>query len=365
MKKIHDVILIFVFSLAVFLMPFLFVFSEKDGVSYSERRALKSLPELTADKLFAGAYSEELGSYLADNLPAREKLRKIKAFFHTGVLGVKENDSIAVVDGCAAKIIKKISAASLSNVVAKWRGVYYRHIAGKNVRGYISVIPDKSYFFARDLGYPSSKCESAVASVCAALPELKYIDVFPCVCLSDYYKTDTHIAQEKAGNIISALLSEMGANESDVTHTVRKSCDFYGVYRGQAALPLEADELNYVTSAVIDNCTVFDHDSGEYIPMYDLKAAHGRDGYEMFLGGSVGIAVIENAAAENDRRLVVFRDSFGSALCPLLAEGYKSVTAIDLRYSSDDEIDKAVDFDGCDVLFLYSVHTLENSYQMK
>ncbi len=63
---------------------------------------------------------------------------------------------------------------------------------------------------------------------------------------------------------------------------------------------------------------------------------------------------MENATAENSRELILFRDSFGSSIAPLLLDGYSKITLVDIRYIHPDLLGKFVDFRGCDVLFLYS-----------
>jgi hypothetical protein len=48
-------------------------------------------------------------------------------------------------------------------------------------------------------------------------------------------------------------------------------------------------------------------------------------------------------------------------MVPLLVQGYKTVTVIDIRYISGAMLDRFVDFHGQDVLFLYSTLVLNNS----
>ena len=74
---------------------------------------------------------------------------------------------------------------------------------------------------------------------------------------------------------------------------------------------------------------------------------------------------IENPNAGNDRHLVVVRDSFGSALLPLLAQSYAKVTAVDIRYMMPNLVGNFVDFTDADVLFLYSSTVLNNSITLK
>ena len=99
--------------------------------------------------------------------------------------------------------------------------------------------------------------------------------------------------------------------------------------------------------------------------MYIMEKAYSKDPYEMFLSGTAPMITIENPAAKSDKELVLLRDSFGSSLAPLLAEGYKKITVVDIRYIQSSFIGNFVDFENCDVLFLYSTALLNNSLAMK
>ena len=74
---------------------------------------------------------------------------------------------------------------------------------------------------------------------------------------------------------------------------------------------------------------------------------------------------IENPNAATEKELIVFRDSFGSALVPLLLKDYKTVTVVDIRYLASDFVGDYVDFHGQDVLFLYSTLILNSSTTLK
>lgn len=62
---------------------------------------------------------------------------------------------------------------------------------------------------------------------------------------------------------------------------------------------------------------------------------------------------------------MVFRDSFGSSLVPLLVQDYAKVTLVDIRYVASDFVGQFVDFHGQDVLFLYSTLVLNSSSTLK
>jgi hypothetical protein len=77
------------------------------------------------------------------------------------------------------------------------------------------------------------------------------------------------------------------------------------------------------------------------------------------------VITIKNKENESGRRLVVFRDSFGSSIAPLWIEGYSEIVLVDLRYIPSDMLEEYVDFTNADVLFLYSTMMLNNSRAMR
>lgn len=84
------------------------------------------------------------------------------------------------------------------------------------------------------------------------------------------------------------------------------------------------------------------------------------------LGGARSIIRITNPNAAKERRLIVFRDSFGSSIAPLLAAGYSEITLVDIRYISPSSLGKLIDFTKADdALFLYSASVINNSETIK
>ena len=92
------------------------------------------------------------------------------------------------------------------------------------------------------------------------------------------------------------------------------------------------------------------------------------DSYDVFLSGATPLLTITNKEATTDRELILFRDSFGSSIAPLIIENYQKITMIDLRYIGSKYLASIndIDFtDNSDVLFLYSVPIINNSFTLK
>ena len=85
----------------------------------------------------------------------------------------------------------------------------------------------------------------------------------------------------------------------------------------------------------------------------------------MFLEGSKDIIEINNPNSNNNKKLIIFRDSFGSSIAPLFISSYSTITLIDIRYINSNSIDEYVSFDNSDVLFLYNTTLLNNSITLK
>ena len=74
---------------------------------------------------------------------------------------------------------------------------------------------------------------------------------------------------------------------------------------------------------------------------------------------------IVNPTSNSNKELIVFRDSYGSSLIPLLIEGYKKITVVDIRYVSSRILNNYIKFKDQDVLFMYSILTINNSFSIR
>ena len=161
----------------------------------------------------------------------------------------------------------------------------------------------------------------------------------------------------------SAGLKQDGLAGRDTLTALEKP--FYGVYYGQAALPMESETLYYLDSDLLRQCSVYDYETGKTGSVYDLSKLESRDLYDIFLSGARSLLTIENPNATSDRELIVFRDSFGSSMVPLLVQDYAKVTLVDIRYIHPDLLAEYIDFHGQDVLMLYSTLILNNSAALR
>lgn len=363
MKKSVKIGIFLVAALWLALAVFAWVHPARD-ISLSERRQLAKLPELSKSSLLDGSFMTKFESYTQDQFPFRESFREMKALFHLGILRQGDNNGIYLSHGSAAKLEYPLRERSLNRAAEKFRSVYDTYLQGKANKVLFSVVPDKGYYLASPGGYPSMDYES-LFDVFRGLPWAEYVDLTDCLSAESYYRTDTHWRQEAILPAAEKLAAALAAEIPDDLTATEVETPFYGVYRGQAALPMAPDTMYLMENGTLSRCEVDNRDTGLTGSVYDLEKLSGRDPYDVFLSGSVSMLTIRNPSADEDRKLIVFRDSFGSSMVPLLAESYREIVLIDLRYLPSAALGELVDFSGADVLFLYSTLVLNNSESLR
>lgn len=315
---------------------------------------------------------EQFETYAADQFPGRDLFRTLKAGLQRSVLRQKDVNGIYVTksaDGetVAAAMLYPQSDASVSHALQCFDRICATYLEGTNTNIYAAIIPDKNYYLAKQTGHLSLDYDAFFNVFEEDMTWAQWIDLAGTLSADCYYRTDPHWDQTKLLPVAQKLLTAMGQGpdtwkEQDVT-LCTSDTPFSGVYCGQTALPLTPDTLTWYTNDVLRSCTVTDANGASQL--YDVDALSGKDPYSFFCSGSVPLLTITNPNATTDRELVIFRDSFGSSIAPLLVPAYRSITLIDTRYMSLSLIGDYVTFTDQDVLFLYSTVLLNDSSTLR
>ena len=359
-------------------------FSPDQVYSFTERSYLDEFPELSVENILEkgdSSFMSEFNAYTLDQFPLRDTFRQLKAMFHLYALNQSDNNDKYIHDGYIAEMALLDEKTFQKNLQSMQRiyEKYLKDAEGCNV--YMAVIPDKNYYLADASGHMSLDYNDLFARVEENAPWATNISLLDKLDISDFYHTDTHWRQEKILDVAQKIANAMGAQGPKAEDfTLQKLADtFYGVYYGQIALPVAGEDMFLLRSDVLDNCLV-SYDGAEAVKgVYDwdrskvelVDKGNGKyevygDMYEVFLSKESGKIVIENPSAATDKELVVFRDSFGRSLIPLLVQDYAKVTVLDTRWLAGGTymLQNHIDFENQDVLFLYSALVL-NSVELK
>lgn len=363
-KNIRNILTLCLCAAIVFVLFVWCILKPADAVSKSERRPLAQMPKISAQAISKGTFMTDFEKYAVDQFPLREKFRTLKAFSVFKAFLQKDNNDLYVKDGFIAKAEYPLDKSAVERAAEKFNLINKKYLDQSN-KVYISLIPDKNYFLAEKSGHLSYDYPLLLETLRSKTKDMTYIDIFDLLEIEDYYKTDTHWRQEKIVPVAKRLAEKMGTEIDTDFKTLKVDAPFYGVYYGQCSLPVPAEEMYYLKNSAIESSKVFDSETDSFISVYNEDAKNGNDLYEFFLSGSKSLLKVENPNAKTDKELILFRDSFGSSIAPLLIDGYKTITLIDIRYISSNVLSRWVDFEGKDVLFLYSTTVLNNSITFK
>ncbi len=348
-------LILFGFSAAHLVLP--------DGeISAAERRKLAQVPEFTGEMLWNGEYADSTEKYLLDQFPLRDSLRTIKALWQFDVYHMRDNNGIYLVRGTdgvnksVCKLDRELLPAQVNATISNTNQVYETYLQGMRV--YFALIPDKNFFAAKSNGYPSLDYERMDEMLEAGLEEgIDYRGLTPCsdLTLDNYYSTDIHWRQECLNGVVENLSLAMNFAAPDFSKFSKTEYGpFYGAYYGQSALPVSADTLVTLSDENTDAAVVtgvgFDGEKA----VYDESDQKSLDLYDLYLSGAQAILTVTNPNGNTGKELIIFRDSFGSSLAPLLLDSYDKITLIDLRYVTTGILADYVEFHDQDVLFLYN-----------
>ena len=358
--KVKNIIVSILFSCILIVVLVVNIFSKDKDISVSERRRLASFPELSVNNLFNGTFFSNFDKYAVDQFMMRDIIRENKVRLD---LAIKNNyHDVYVYNDYLIKQEYPLNESSLKNLTNRINAISDKYLNDSKI--YYSVVPDKNYFVNN--GNLKMDYDLLISKMNTELSSFNYIDIMNSLSLEDYYYSDSHFKQENIVKVANVILDKMGNNYyKGINYNMQNVGVFKGVYSYQVPVKIKEDYINILTNEYIDNAIVYDNLNKIDINVYDKSKINSWDLYDIYLGGAKGLLTIYNNLASNEDELIVFRDSYGSSLVPLLISSYKKITVIDTRYISSNLLSDYVEFKGQDVLFLYSVSTINNSFTVK
>lgn len=357
--KIKDIVVTIIFLFTIIALFLINVIKEDTDISVAERRKLATMPELTTKSLFDGTYFKKFDSYVTDQFVERDAFRKIKIDIELSTKG--EYNNLYLYDDYIIEEIFPLNSNSINNLTNKINYIKDTYL-NNNSNIYYTIIPDKNYFVNNgNLKLNYNKLQDMMKN---NLSNINYINIFDKLTLDNYYKTDTHWKEEDLFNVANTIANQMNFDITN-NNVVNTITTFNGSYAGRLSVTKDIDTIKTISNPSTLNSSVYNYETKKYTDIYDYTKINSLDKYDIYLSGAVPIIDIINNNSSSDKELIVFRDSYGSSLIPLLIEGYKKITVIDIRYISSKILNKYIDFNDQDVLFMYSILTINNSFSIR
>ncbi len=354
MEKIKNIIISIFFVLFISIIFILNLITKDQDISISERRKLEQFPKFTINTIINGTAFKKFDKYTTDQFIKRDDFRNIKANIQLKLRGNYNN--LYIYNDYIVEQLYPLNIDSVNNVVDKINYIKNTYLKNNNI--YLSIIPDKNYFINQN----NLKFDYQYMVDLLKKTDIKYINIFDDLKLENYYYTDSHWKIESLDKVVNKLRLEMNFNIS--SYNIEEISKFKGVYASRLPINLKEDTIKILHNDIIDNSVIYDYESKKHDKIYNYSKLDSYDKYDIYLSGEKALIEI-NTNSTSNKELIIFRDSFGSSLIPLLTNGYKKIIVVDTRYIFPKILSKYIDFNNKDVLFIYSSSLINNSYTLK
>lgn len=360
-NKLKNIIQTIIFISILFVIFILNLIKEDEKISISERRTLASFPSIENG---VSEFGENFDKYATDQFIFRDFFRKIKTNYEFKILRKRDYNNLFIYNNSIYKMEYPLKENMIKKAAEKINSINEKYL--NNMNCYYAIIPDKTFYLKNKSEYLFLEHEKLVDIMKENVRNVKYIEISDCFNEESYYRTDLHIKQEEYQYAVNRISEQMGKNIIDFSKfEKRKITNFYGAYYGQIMREIEADGIYCLIDENTENSFTYNYENKQRKEVYDLEKINSNDLYDIFLSGAVPIIDIHNEKVNNGKELIIFRDSFASALAPLLLSNYSKITLIDIRYISSDSLAEYITFENQDVLFLYNDLILNNSLLLK
>ena len=341
MKKLLIIIFVSLISLFGFISLF-----NKEEISIYERRKLKAFPKIKDNNNFF----DDLDKYLSDHFIFRQDFREVKGFVNYNLFNISINNKVTI-KGDYLFELTETNYKSLDNIVAKVNDIVEKF----NISDYEFIaIPLKNHYAGLD--NVSEEIDEYLGVRMDNYHSLKDL-----LSLSDYYHTDIHLKQDRLGSVVSKILELCDVEEKEIDYDLNTYDRFYGSLYAKMAISMKPDTITYLTNDLLDSIKVYSVEDKDLLDVYNVSELESLDPYSIYLNGPKAYLKIVNKNVE-DRKLIIFRDSYTSSIAPLLVPYFSEIELIDLRYYGSD----LLNIDGnTKVLFIYGSEVLNNSFSIK
>jgi hypothetical protein len=376
------------FVMILMALGILFFILPKKKNSEIEKRDLATLPSFSIEKLKSGKYLDSIDLYYSDNFPFRDffvntafKIDRIKgiesekiAFYNQGLdinAGIeslkKQNNSLTTNNTSNSSLFKNDGKASdvenLSQGLLIYEGMAIEIFGGnrstaiymskavneirKNIdykiKIYVGVTPTHGAFYL-PLEYIDKRSSEKknIDTIYKYLdPSITKIDIVKELSKHKneyiFFNTDHHWTVRGAYYAYAAFCKSAGLKAVELNKLEKKVIKgFLGTYHRKTRdrrLAKNIDSVEYfIPSVRTQTFQLTGNGYGNIIKSNMFyEAAKGVNAYSVFLGGDIPATCIVSKL-KNNKRILVFKNSFGNSFSPFLSAHYERTYVADYRF---------------------------------
>ena len=331
--------------------------------SPTENRMLTQKPEMDWTTIQDGSFMTDYESYVSDQFIGRDWWISLKLSVDR-LLGKKESNGVYL--GKQQYLMEVLSTPDEVNLERNLNAVLEFQKKHSDLNFFFTLIPNAAYILTdfmpdnapvRDQEEDIQRVKEKLGSAVTFLDVTETMRAYRREGI--YYKTDHHWtsrgAYEAFQAMASGLLIENPATEYDIYPVTDQ---FSGTLASKSGYRKAKDTIEiYIPLGVTNEYVVYYPDEQKKTAsLYDSESLNQKDQYEVFLGGNHDMVDI-TTTCEDNRCLLLFKDSYANAFIQFLTPYFREIIMIDPRYYYEDIENIISSRNVTDILFLYNANT--------
>ena len=336
----------------------------KKQFSEQENRYLAKIPEFSFEDLVNGRYAESLDTYINDHFIFRNFWLKLNSVVQLST-GKTENNGVYI--GEDGYLFEKFEYTDVQEKNLKKATDVINNFALKtNTPTYFLLVPNSIYInkdkLPKNVQIANQKeiIEKIYSNCNSNVKTINVIDTLQAnKDVQLYFKTDHHMTSLGTYLIYKEFCDVANIHATPITEYRQEivSSDFLGTFDSKAqVLNQETDKIKVYKNDINTNVEG-NYDGNIYNSIFNEEYLNKKDKYSYFLNGNNAKVVIKTKV-DNDKKLLVIKDSYAHILSQFLCDNYEEIHFIDPRYYNLPLSTYVTENNITETLFLYNLSNL-------
>ena len=338
----------------------------KQVFSEEENRMLASMPRFSFESFVSGKYLNGVNDYIYDHFAFRNIYLKLNSWWEVSVMGKKENNGVYI--GKDNYLFEKFEYGDEEKENIKNNTIaisdFSQNMQNMDISTYFILVPNSIYInkdkLPDNVETPNQK--EIINEVYANMSNTKNIDVTTALTEENkekplYFRTDHHMNSDGAYVVYREFCNASNEQAVPIENFTKTTVtnNFLGTFDSKAQLMNQVpDEIFVYENEINTNIEEAIYDKETTDSIFNAKYLEGKDKYSYFLNGNNSKAIIKTKV-NNNKKLLVIKDSYAHIMSQFLCENYSEVHFLDPRYTNFDYVEYVKENGITDVLFLYNV----------
>lgn len=367
-QKTHNLLLTLAFLLVLAIFSVMNLGTRDREFSDTENRSLAQSPEFSWSALTDGSYFSDLTTHFSDQFFSRDGWISLK-LQEEQLLGRKESGGVFLCTG--DYLMSPPETPNDEALTASITAINTFAQQYPQTRMYMMLVPATAAVMTdylpknapvrdqlQDIQAITQRLTSSINVLDVSTALLSHKDEYI------YYKTDHHWTSLGAYYAFHNSAGALGLTVTTEYKSYTVSDSFEGTQSSKSGSHCTTDTIQVYepTDSVVSYYVEYP-DTGKSSSIYRRDCLEEKDQYTVFFGGNHSMVEIKTTA-NNDKKLLLLKDSYANCFVQFLIPYYESITLIDPRYYYDN-VDAVMNSGITDVLFLYSCDTFVTTTALK